>query len=1179
MFTLLSFCYLAIATVEKGLLGPNMIDSSFDFYMAPDEVLLKDVGDFFKNVNNQTYTYSARGNGIKLSSMVEQRFGEFISGLECGEVIFMEDIKNSSTGSSFSTFGSLCNDTLVLLFNFSKDTYSISNTLLLEGKGRKCAGLNFNPDSRMIAVTCFSEDQNSINLQIFDIAGSPIASQTFRNVFKYYPAIVQTSVAVDSDVIIIYEKDMVIPKTQQLGLPILIVSRKGKGFSNVEYLKILDPTLVSMILSLDLSLGQSSMNVISLVYLDPDNNLGAQTSNLVYNGSAWTMTDSASVGGVDSRNLKDNSRILLNTTDYIEYDSSKSQISRCSVENNALVVGSCITNVRSVSLTDLLKVKSIRFSPQGPVMDFKYQDNLFTNNETISAVVLKWDSNMIDFDQITDKHSRYIMPSKDGIFVCKLGKYSYYSKTVADERTKVLISANDVKNGKEKYFIDQQPIGGGLINTVNITVYVFPKMTTEYGFLPNFPDFAGYINMMSNTSFSRDFLFGNNINLQLKSNSTQSCQVYHLQDTSYAFPDNITADSSDIFFANVTHGLVRIKTNATISSFSLCKFVCDPHVKGGQIVNYYCSVNFAESQCRNEVVQIDISSIMPISQSGLGGIIALIKVQNLATLLYFPSVDDKLVALPVGQSSLNIKDVIFYILNYDGYLAVTYTSVSFISIYRLPGMNLKIEDFFNITSGTASIPSDYFCPTKIDVCPDNPSVLDVLSDCPQDTRILKFIMETSTGSYNLYDMNTLNHPILYPNAPQLDFCAMGNEFIVSAFVNNSLIIYGRTTEHEGVQSFHTFNFEDFGFQKITQIKCLNYMRGFVVSGPAKYPKTGNGFAVIFGNMQGNINKKYSKVYFEDSDFKGVSSTSSSDLIAMYAVQSKFFHFMHLDMYGPHISIHFTDDEKYDAQLVLSIERGEYGLPNLEKKIFVNLMPFQSETIVTNNTYHTVQKANYSLDRIFTFHGHVLSASILKKGGLTTDVIINPRLSSFFSPFSSFVEENVTSSTSQVARKLQAKDQVVNKFNRLFDLGDKLVGLTNDSSSSYLFFYKDYYTQTDSKMTISDAICQNLDVANASGFYFIVLKCNNYNVFSVIWVVVSANDSVRPLIKRFTTDEIDSVSVGKQGDRGFVIATNFVTGLKLTVAMVDIVSNQYITKNEQNITLDTKGRPFSSSEQH
>jgi len=237
----------------------------------------------------------------------------------------------------------------------------------------------------------------------------------------------------------------------------------------------------------------------------------------------------------------------------------------------------------------------------------------------------------------------------------------------------------------------------------------------------------------------------------------------------------------------------------------------------------------------------------------------------------------------------------------------------------------------------------------------------------------------------------------------------------------------------------------------------------------------------------------------------------------------------------------TNPSKYDATLKLTIDRSQYNMPNLTKVYQMNTMPAHTYTSVTPKVdYYTYQIANYSLDEILNFNGHVLSTILLQNGqpATTPKVSLSQRVISYYSALP--------------PPPSQAKlfDSNV-KFNRIFKLEDRMVALANDTYNSYLIFYSDFYTQDGGNYTIPNTLCQNLDADIAQDYIFIVLQCNNYNVFSVVYFLLENKDSPDKIsyTKRVVTDEVTLVGVGLVGSDTFMVGVNMVTGLEFTVADV------------------------------
>jgi hypothetical protein len=760
----------------------------------------------------------------------------------------------------------------------------------------------------------------------------------------------------------------------------------------------------------------------------------------------------------------------------------------------------------------------------------------------------------------------------DFVFIVKGSKYSVYSYSDYDSHTTVKISAASMTSQKENVTIQQFSANGTLLQTSLLVLHYYSNLTTSSGLFKDLPDFSGYIDLMVKTAFNENYLYGNNIDLKIESESNHECRVLHEDQPNYVFDTSFAVGSSSLFFANRTAGVIRSPSNTSSQLYSLCGFWCDSDDA------LKCTVTDINS-CRNFTYSPLVNKVVPVNQDGMNGVIAVVKKQTTVEIIYFPDthgVDTDYVN--VSNSDNIIVDIVYYVLGNDGFLAISSLpgkSPAQITIFRFENMELKSTEFFNITSGSSSLQTPYFCPTKLDVCPDNPSVLDVLSDCQGDTRILKYIMMLSDSSYHLFDMNTLNHPFIPPGpgTSKISFCAQGNELIVSAKVGEEIKVYGRTTEKEGVDSYHTFNFEDFGIDTVITVTCLNYMRGFAIYGKntatSKYV-----LAVLVGNKQGDCNKKYAKVSLLPAVPQGSFSVSSTEVITYYIdpKSSTQISFRHLYINGPLIFTKFYNDNKFDNKMKLVIDRSHYNLENVVEEMDINLMPATNLTVVKKRKEHSVQKANYCLDDLFDFQGHVLAISIRKDGDASQEISVSQRLASYFS-IAPEVNRNTEPTALRTSRQLQSQYRFndINgvKFNRLFDLGDRLVGLASDAESSIIIFYQNYYSQEEKQVTISGVICQNIEVSIAKDFYFMVLKCNSQNVYSIVWVIVDKEmdptKSRKSVVKRYITDKVEGVGIGREGENNFIIAANMISGMQFSVAQVTPIAGSFSIESEKNLT--------------
>ena len=135
----------------------------------------------------------------------------------------------------------------------------------------------------------------------------------------------------------------------------------------------------------------------------------------------------------------------------------------------------------------------------------------------------------------------------------------------------------------------------------------------------------------------------------------------------------------------------------------------------------------------------------------------------------------------------------------------------------------------------------------------------------------------------------------------------------------------------------------------------------------------------------------------------------------------------------------------------------------------------------------------------------------------------------------------------------------------------MIGLANDSRNSYVVFYKDYFTMEDEgNYTINSALCQNLDVSETDELFFIVLKCNSFNVYSVGYLIVPKNKDKfkEPLVSLVVQDEVINVAIGRSGKRSFVVAANLVTGLVLNRVDIDVEDMSMTYRMTQLKTMPT-----------
>lgn len=1163
----------------------------FDYYLAPSEVIVYGVQNFFKKTTDQAYSYQSNSTSVRFTNMSEQRFGVLSDNLNCSRIIHLRD-QISAIGENFATYLALCNSSLISVFNYSKDSFAMRGGLLDDKRGNDCTGATYNEGRDIIATYCYSAEKNISTLTVYKII---LTQQVILEVPSDPTDLVselQYSAHTGGEDVIIeykkYQRQSTEPKGGNITVNFFKVPKASQTMSLSNALNLSKDRyacLHSISVTSEAEAGKDTS--ASVVYEDTTGTVVIDVCKLKLvpvegKDPVWSITECIEIGGVRNRGLLANSRAMATLDSYTEFNSVTRVAAMCNIKDNKL--GECVQSSREVYNIQQMAVRQINYYHGKPMIEFSYANPALSDNgkKTISAmiqfaIVKPLDKNeaYLDFEQVTDKFGTAIAVKDDFVFIAKGTKYSIYSYSDDDSQTTVLISAASMKSKQEYVSLHQYPASGGLLSMALLNLNFIKNLTTAYGFMSHLPDFSGYIDFQQQTAFNENYLYGNNIELAIKSNSNHASRVIHEEKLTYKLDVDFAVGSQVLYFANKTAGVLKANLQSS-NQYFLCGFWCNTNIPMD------CSVTPIE-KCRNYSYIPIVNKVVAVDHSGMKGVITIVKQQTSVEIIYYPdNIQGNASFQKISNSEGIISDVVYYVLGNDGYMAISFNplkSPAQIRVLKFKGMGVQYTEFYNITAGSSALQSTYFCPTKLDVCPDNPSVLDVLSDCPGDTRILKYIMMLPDSSYNLFDMNTLNHPFIPPGQATsgLSFCAQGNEMIVSAKVGEEIKVYGRTTEKEGVESYHTFNFQDFGIDSIMSVVCLNYMRGFAIYG--KNAVT-NDFvvAVLVGNKQGDCNKKFSKISALPALPQGSFSVSGTEVITYYgdAKNAKLISVMLLHINGPLIFTKFFNDAKFDNKMKLVIDRSRYGLTDAVLEVDMNLMPAVNVTSVVPKKKHDVQKANYCLDELFQFDGHVLSVTVKGEGeGQEMNIAVSQRLASYFSALPN------SDQAPKAVRKLQSIGNSVGslsgvaglKFNRLFDLGDRLIGLASTGDNSYIYFYEDYYSQKEKFITIENVVCQNIEVSKADDFYFMVLKCNSQNVYSVVWVIADQDlqTSRLTLIKRFLTDKVDSVGIGREGNDSFIIAANMVSGLQFTVVNVTKLQGTFVIESEKNLSKFDMGR--------
>ena len=152
---------------------------------------------------------------------------------------------------------------------------------------------------------------------------------------------------------------------------------------------------------------------------------------------------------------------------------------------------------------------------------------------------------------------------------------------------------------------------------------------------------------------------------------------------------------------------------------------------------------------------------------------------------------------------------------------------------------------------------DVFCPHDIDFDPENGAILEVLSICENDQRILRYVYPPSQD-HNQTILRLLGNVPINLAFTNVNYCSMGTEFVVAANIS-----HGTTTQKMNIQaynlwadrnrwSFGTLT-DDLELGNITAFNCVPRVGVFTT---LSVNSTGNlNLAIYKGNKQHQANQK------------------------------------------------------------------------------------------------------------------------------------------------------------------------------------------------------------------------------------------------------------------------------------------------------------------------------------
>ena len=161
-YGMLATLYTAQTTTAIGM--PH--DCVADYYLTGGEVIVYGVDRYLRCPSDQAYVYVANSISVQLTNMTKQRFGVLTDKLVCGRVVYVGE-GVSQAGERQDTYISICNSSLIDMFNYSRDSYSISGSHLDDRREYECVSIAHNRGSSTTVTYCYNRSRKMILMTLY----------------------------------------------------------------------------------------------------------------------------------------------------------------------------------------------------------------------------------------------------------------------------------------------------------------------------------------------------------------------------------------------------------------------------------------------------------------------------------------------------------------------------------------------------------------------------------------------------------------------------------------------------------------------------------------------------------------------------------------------------------------------------------------------------------------------------------------------------------------------------------------------------------------------------------------------------------------------------------------------------------------------------------------------------
>lgn len=403
-----------------------------------------------------------------------------------------------------------------------------------------------------------------------------------------------------------------------------------------------------------------------------------------------------------------------------------------------------------------------------------------------------------------------------------------------------------------------------------------------------------------------------------------------------------------------------------------------------------------------------------------------------------------------------------------------------------------------------------FCPKQINESSSNDSVIEVLSGCPGDPRVYKWILNNSEEPKFLESV-PLYAPWIDTSTEMTSFCAFDKE--LSGFVLEKHKIFGKSVG--GSFSHFNYNLSDFGLAIARKMICFSDQNAFVVVGNSE-DDTKKYVAIVYGDKSDLATSRIHSVTEVPVDARVISTPATgNDAINLWIDKGEKYELKRAYLRGPFVHLKIpTGGEKPEIKIkIKSANQKDISILNYDK---IEMDEFDKEKKFIDVKSSGLKKGINLFKENFEFEGHVWRAKLSSKDNKLK----------FIERVREVEEINV--------EKVEKDEETVVKG--MTSSGSKLlVLLTGKDFNTRTLFFKNIIEEKSAKPFTIEAFCKKFDGAFIEGAAVIALGCYEQNEYKLRLVLLPEAEEEDENDLQLQVGEIDGIQVVEKTKNSVVVA--------------------------------------------